>query len=562
MGDRQTLAVHTSKTSMRRVYRCGASRYPRSSPPPNLEGPTGAADRRARRADPPRERREPVPLDPRTPVLVGLGQTERHPGPDDDLAALGGPLSLMEEAARRAGEDSGGDQLLRRASSVQVVSALSWRYENAAWLLARRLGAPARETVVSTTGGNSPQMLVSRAAKQIAEGVLDVVLVAGAEAMRTRLLARSDPRVQLPWAEEEQGEAAPSPTVVGDDRPGSHEAEAARSLVLPVQVYPLFENAIRFAWHRSIEDHERCLGELWSRFSAVASTNPHAWSPVHRSAAEITTVGPDNRMIAFPYPKLMNANLQTDQGAALVLCSAEAARAAGVPRDRWVFPLAGAEANDCWFVSERADLHSSPAIAAAGARALELAEVALDDVSHVDLYSCFPAAVEMGAEALGLELDDPHRPLTVTGGLGFAGGPGNNYSTHAIATMAGHLRDDEDAVGLVTALGWFATKHAIGVYSGRPPRNGFRTESVQSSVDSLPSRRAVKDYDGPISVETWTVTYERDGSPTLGIVACLLPDGSRSWGLVRDASDLDAMTSEEQIGRKGQLSSGGDLVLA
>lgn len=503
-----------------------------------------------------------LPLDPRTPVIVGVGQTERHPAPEDDLAALGGPLRLMEDAVRRAGSDSGtGDRLLLRASSVEVVASLSWRPVNPAWLLARRIGAEPAETVVTTTGGNSPQMVVGRAARAIAEGRLDVVVVAGAEAVRTRTLARAaDPPVRLDWDEPDDRDVPP-PTVVGDDRPGSHEAESARSVVLPAQVYPLFENAIRSAKGRSVEDHQWFLGKLWSRFSLVASTNPHAWSPVHRSAEEIVTVGPSNRMIAFPYPKLMNANLQTDQGAALILCSAGTAESAGVPKERWVFPLSSAEAHDHWFVSERADLHSSPAIRSAGTLALELAGLHVDDLAHVDLYSCFPSAVQLAADALGLSLDDASRPLTVTGGLGFAGGPGNNYSTHAIARMTELLREDDAGAGLVTALGWFATKHSIGVYGRRPPRGGFRAASAQEAVDSLPSRRVVKDHDGPVAVETWTVTYERDGSPSLGIVACLLPDGARSWGLVRDPAELVAMTTEDQVGRKGTLHADGRLEL-
>jgi acetyl-CoA C-acetyltransferase len=192
-------------------------------------------------------------------------------------------------------------------------------------------------------------------------------------------------------------------------------------------------------------------------------------------------------MVSFPYTKLMNANLQVDQAAGFIVCSHDAAIAAGVPEDRMVFPHSGADAFDHWYVSNRWDLHSSPAIVAAGRAALELAGVGIDDIALVDLYSCFPAAVQIGAAALGLPLFGD-RPLTVTGGLTFAGGPGNNYVTHSIATMVERLRQGDAAtVGLVTALGWYITKHSVGVYGTSPPMRktrSTRSRSVRSSPTS------------------------------------------------------------------------------
>jgi acetyl-CoA C-acetyltransferase len=326
-------------------------------------------------------------------------------------------------------------------------------------------------------------------------------------------------------------------------------------------VYPVFENALRAAAGEGVDEHQVRVSQLWSRFSAVAAGNPYAWSPTERSAEEIRTPSSNNRMIGFPYPKLMNANIQTDQAAALVLCSVEAARAAGVPPDRWVFVWSGSEAEDHWFVSERADLHSSPAIRLAGRTVLDLAGIGIDDIAHVDLYSCFPSAVQIAAAELGLGLDEPGRPLTVTGGLTFAGGPGNNYATHAIAAMVVRLRATPGSHGLVTALGWFATKHAMGVYSTTPMSGGFRRGSPQADVDALPRRSTAPDHEGPVRVESYTVMHERDGSPSLGIVACLLPDGRRAWGNVTDPVLLKDMTHEEQCGRPAVLRSGGALEL-
>jgi acetyl-CoA C-acetyltransferase len=264
-------------------------------------------------------------------------------------------------------------------------------------------------------------------------------------------------------------------------------------------------------------------------------------------------------MIGFPYLKLMNANIQTDQAAAVILCSVEAARSAGVPEDRWVFIHAGADGHDHWFVSERADLRSSPAVRACGRAAFELSGTTVDDMAHVDLYSCFPSAVQVAAAELGLGLDEPDRPLTVTGGLTFAGGPGNNYVTHSISTMADVLRSDPGALGMVTALGWYMTKHSVAVYGTAPPADGFRWRSVQDEVDRLPRRQPVADHDGPAEIEAYTVMHERDGSPVLGIVACLLPDGRRGWANVHEAGLLARMTAEEWVGRPVTVRPGGEL---
>ena len=230
------------------------------------------------------------------------------------------------------------------------------------------------------------------------------------------------------------------------------------------------------------------------------------------------TPSPDNRMIGFPYPKRLNSNNAVEQGAAVLLCSVEAAERLGIPRDRWVFPHAGTDGHDTEHVSTRADLRSSPAIRVAGRRVLDLAGVGVDDIAHVDLYSCFPSAVQVAAAELGLGID---RDLTVTGGLSFAGGPWNNYVTHSIATMLGVLREDPGAVGLVSANGGFITKHAFGVYSTEPPAGGFRWEEPQAEIDAsfTPTPVASPDHEGPVTVEGYTVMHDRDGSPELGIAA-------------------------------------------
>ena len=493
-------------------------------------------------------------LNARLPVIVGVAQLTRRPESAVDATE---PLAMMAEVTEAAADDSGaGAGLLKRIESARVIDTLAWRYPNPGALLAQRLGIPLRDSVKVAAGGNSPQMALNDTALAIQRGDVAAAVVVGAEAVYSRFMARKE-GVAQDWTHESTSVEGPEPRKIGIDKQGTSDAEMARSLVMPTQIYPIFENALRARSGRTIEEHQVVISELWARFSEVAATNPYAWSPQRRSAKEIRTVGPNNRMIGFPYPKLMNANIQTDQAAAVIMCSVEAAEAAGVPRDRWVFLHAGADGHDHWFVSERDNLFSSPAIRSCGRAVYELAGIGADDLAHVDLYSCFPCAVEVGAEELGLSLD---RELTVTGGLTFAGGPGNNYVTHSIAAMVGRLRDDVGTFGLCTANGWYLTKHAAGVYSTEPPKAGeFRHRDVQGEVDALPRREHVADHDGDATIESYTVMHERDGSPAMAIVACLTPDGRRTWANSNDVALMTAMTREEFVGRPCVLTAGGGI---
>jgi acetyl-CoA C-acetyltransferase len=515
-------------------------------------------------------------LDPRTPVVVGVGQVTVRPDPGTDPADRPEPVELMARALFAAAEDAdgvaagaaapAGRALIRRAGSLRVVVPLGWHSTNPPLLVAERVGRgdePPKELVLSAIGGNAPQALMHDACRAIARGELDVALVTGAEALYTRAASRRDPaKPPLSWASQPVA-GTPTPTIVGLDRPGATDLEISRGVILPIHAYPLFENALRAANGWSLDEHRRRIGALWSGFSRVAADNPYAWLPTSRTPEEITTPSPDNRMVSFPYPKLCTANLQVDQGAGYIVCSVEAARAAGVPEERWVFPLSGADAHDHWFISHRPELHRSPAIRLAGQAALELAGVEVGELGPVDLYSCFPCVVQMAAHELGLPTDDADRPLTMTGGLTFGGGPGNNYASHGIARVVGALRAAPGTVGLATGLGWYATKHSIGVYGSRPPagHDGFAWKDVQPDVDLLPQCTVDSEATGPIRVETYTVTFDRDGNPERGIVACRTTDDNRAWGNITDAETLAALCTEEGIGRSGTLAADGAVIL-
>lgn len=467
-------------------------------------------------------------MDPRTPVIVGAGQlTHRDPG------EIAEPISLITRAARAAYEDAGAAPALMRATrSVRAVATAGWPYRDAATLLAGELGLRPAETVqTSAFGGDGPIRLLGEAAADIAAGDLDVALIAGGEAVAS-LLALQRTGAEPGWRTQADGVA---PTrLSGRDRPPVNAAETAVGLAAPIDMYALIESALGARAGETPATHLRHIAELWSRFSEVAVGNPHAWLARAMSAEAIATVSRENRAVSSPYTKLLSANIQVDQAAALVLASAGAAAAAGVPRERWVFVWAQAEAQDEWFVSERRDLTESPAIRAIGRALGAHTGHAPAEIPHVDLYACFPSAVQIAAAELGLPLADAARPLTLTGGLTFAGGPGNNYATHGVATLAARLRGAPDALGLATALGWYATKHAGAILSARAPERPFA--ALRPGREAVPARRAVHAEAGAGVLEAFTVQRERDGTPTGAILAALTPAGERA--LVRTNSAL------------------------
>jgi acetyl-CoA C-acetyltransferase len=487
-------------------------------------------------------------VDPRSPVIVGVGQVNQRA----TAAEARPPIDLLADAARAADRDSG-VSLLARTDIIAVVAIGSWRYADPGAFLARLLRIEPRATALSTAGGNSPQLLVNEFAARIAHGDCDVVLIGGAESMHARWRARREPRVHLEW---DGGGDTPCDWVIGDDRPGASDYELAHLAVAPTMVYPLFETALRAELGHGIDEHQKYVSEMWAEFAAVAAGNPHAWSRERYTPEAIRTVSPANRMVCFPYTKRMCANIDVDQGAALLLCSYEAARDAGVSVDRMVFLHGAAEAHDHWFVTERASLSASPAIELAAGSALGAAHVGVDDIAHFDLYSCFPCAVQIASAALGLPRGDP-RPLTVTGGLGFAGGPVNNYPTHGIARMVETLRAEPSAYGLTTALGWYVTKHAAAVWSARPPTEPFVVRREQERVDALPRREPAGLVETTATVEATSVAFERDGTPSVGIVTALLDDGRRAIGNVRDTDTLHSMTAEPWEGRPVKITNDG-----
>ncbi|WP_411287508.1 acetyl-CoA acetyltransferase [Phenylobacterium sp.] len=494
----------------------------------------------------------------RTPVLIGAGQFTYR----GDPGASPSPTALLKIAAEKAARDAGiGAAGLAAIDSLAVPGFTidapgSGRTvphsSNPPASLAAELGAAPTWSVYSHMGGNTPQQLVNVLSERIARGEADLALAVGCEFLGsavkrlTRGLGFDD------WREDD---SLPAPERIGDPRPGVTPYEARHGLNRPINTYPLFENALRARDGRSIGDHQQRLGRLFAPFTEVAAQNSEAWFPVARSAEELVAVSEKNRMVGFPYTKLLNAIMEVDQSAGVILASEAKARELGVPEDKWVYLHGCADAADLWNPIDRQDYHSSPAMRLTGQQALEMAGVGLDAIDLIDLYSCFPVAVEIGAEELGLALDDP-RGLTVTGGLPYAGGPGNNYAMHSIAVMMQKLRARPGAHGLVTANGWYLTKQSTGVYSTTRPGKPFERQDpaiLQRQIDALPHPQVIEKPEGHATIETYTVVHRREG-PFMGIVVGRDEAGRRFVANTPDdPATLAAFEAVEQVGRGGSV---------
>jgi acetyl-CoA C-acetyltransferase len=481
-------------------------------------------------------------LDPRTPVLVGCGQVVQRKG---ELARAREPLALMHEALERAAEDAGAPGLLPAADSIRVPRGL-WEYANPAAWLAERIGAGAPETALGPISGSTVQRMLSDAAREIAAGRRDLVLLTGAECEHSKRRARAS-GAPLEWSE---CKGVPDQTF-GSHDPGFGPIEQ-RYRIRPVQAFSLFENALRQPLGESPEAARTHISELWAGFARIAADNPYAWIRDAPDALTIRTPAASNRMIAYPYTKLLVANMVVDMGAALILCSVEAARRHGVSDDRFVFLHAATDVLATPPLTDRRDLCDRTGIGVAGRRALELAGVAPEELAEVDLYSCFPSAVRIAARELGLPLG---RELSVTGGLTFGGGPFNSYVLHSIATLMGRLRGRPEARGLATGIGGYMAKHAAAVYGAAPPAAGFAYADCTEQALAAPTRRFVADFEGPVRVESFAQMPGRDRDDFL-LVACLTDEGSRTFATFADARAPEALESEELCGRTGRIRAG------
>ena len=495
------------------------------------------------------------------PVLIGCGQLTDKRAPEE----AGTPIELMVEVARKAAADAGpGQALLNEIDAIAALgltvdspesgSGASGMVRNVPHAVCTALNIDPVEQRYTHTGGNTPQMLVNRYAEKIAGGDVSAVLLVGAEALHT-MIARLKMGLDLDaWMDDTGGD----PRMLGDSRAAASDHEVAYSMQTPSVTYPMFENALRGKYGLSLDEHRRKLGDLYQRFNAVAAQNPLSWFPTERSAEEIANVSDSNRYVGFPYTKFLNSIIQVNMGAAVIMTSVAKARELGVADERMVYLHGCADANDIWNVSERVNYHSSPAIRTMGQKALGMAGKTIDEMDYFDIYSCFPSAVQIACDELGIAHDDA-RGLTVTGGLPYFGGPGNNYVTHSIATMMDVLRSAPGTFGLLNANGWFITKHSMGIYSTTPPAVDWQRENpadYQQAILDEAHAPFTESPNGKATIETYTVLHGRQGVER-ALVIGLLEDGTRFIAETPDDEQtLQQMMEREMLGVSGVVSAG------
>ena len=498
-----------------------------------------------------------------TPVLVGCSQLTDKRGVDGFNY-----LDILKEVSKQAIADcEASANLSEHIDTVAVIrfvadtphrdSATSnlWGYPNMPRSLSNSLGLSVSNEIYTTTGGNSPQIALNELANRIKDKQIDCALLAGGEALDT-FVGRLKEGLPVDWEDNPGG----NPEVIGKSTDGTNDHEKLHGIFDPSSVYPLFANAIRGNKGQSLEEHMQDTGELFSRFSEVASKNKNAWFPIYRSAEEIAEVKPENRMIGLPYTKYMNSIMRVNQSSAIIVMSAKKARELGIPESKWIFMYSGACLNDVWNVSNRADYYSSPAIKSCTDSVFDLANVSISEMDFIDLYSCFPSAVQIAMEELSLDKNDP-RGFTVTGGLPYFGGPGNAYVMNSIATLIEKLRMHPGKFGLATANGWYITKHGAAVFSSKPFEGEWNqvadTSNLQKSIDSASNTLFTEMPEGECSVETYTVTHTHKG-PDKGIIIGKLTDGTRFLANTeRDPDVLEKMCQRDMLNASGFVSNDG-----
>ena len=436
---------------------------------------------------------------------------------------------MWESVARAAAADAGCPGALATVQSLQVVFSQSWEYDDPCARLAQRLGAGPALSAYSGLGGSVPVKLASEAGAAMARGQLDLALIVGGEALATRRHL-PDPAWSFPPDE-------PKPYPITIDR-----LERKNGIFQAYLTFALLDTARRAHRGQSLDDRRQEIGRLMAPMSELAAAQPeYAWFPVARTAEEISTATPDNRMVATPYTKLMTAIMDVDMAAAVLLGTEERADALGVPADQRVYLLGDGYAEEPATMAARPEPWRSPAMASAMASAL--GGTAADDVAHFDLYSCFASSLSFGADVLGLPVG---RSLTVTGGLPYHGGPGSNYSTHALAAMADVLRRDPGSSGLVSGIGMHMTSHSASHWSTRP---GAYVPSEPAG--SLPTILVTGEAEGTGTVMTFSTVHSRQGPESTALI-CDLPDGSRTYARLDEPVPADT----DLAGRTVTLSAG------
>jgi acetyl-CoA C-acetyltransferase len=481
-------------------------------------------------------------IDGRTPVLVGAGVAHQR---FDDPAEAVEAVALMTTAVERAGEDAHAPTLLAQAQVVYVPRG-TWRYGDPGRIIAERIGATARSVIAEL--GVLQSTPFTRACRAIANGDVDVAIVVGGEAKFRDL--RGHITGSVPVDTVQDAGVGPDESIKPADEIIPAPERAAGFMSAPL-MYSALETALRTSRGETVAENARATAELWAAFSRTAAANPDAWRREPVAPEFLEHPSAKNPMLAAPYTKLHCSQWNVDQAAAFVLCSSEAADRAGVPQDQRVYPLAFAESNHMLAVSKRAHLHRAPAVRIGAERIADRTGIDIAASDVVDLYSCFPVAVRVQAQELGLPVDDPDgRPLSVGGGMTFGGGPLNNATFQALARMVPMLRDAPGSMGLLTFISGLITKHGISVWSTTPPEHdGFAYADTSEAVEAgTAALEVVGDHHGVATIDAYTVAQEA-GEPRYTTIVATTADSRRVVARNDDAGLAADMAADEWCGR-------------
>ncbi|MDC0147508.1 acetyl-CoA acetyltransferase [Alphaproteobacteria bacterium] len=495
-----------------------------------------------------------------TPILVGSGLIVQK---EKDLSKAKSPVELLADAARVAlddcGQTGGVGEAVDTIASIRFVTdspearSLPYgQYANPARTVANIMGLSPAHSMLAATGGNSPQMMINELAERISQGRTDVALLVGGEGFASVMRAVATGVDKSEWND------APdeAPEVIGQEKMGVLPVEHRHGLFFPVNYYPIFETALRAHLGRDVASHMQQVGNLMAPFTQVAAQHPQSWFPVARSAEELVTPSDENRWIGYPYPKYLNSVIRIDQASAVVMTSVGKARELGIDESKWVYLHGCSDATEVWYGLERQDLHRSVAIHEMTKQAMEMAGWSVDDIDIFDLYSCFPSAVEVACQEMGIRQDDP-RPFTVTGGLPYFGGAGNAYTLMSVATMMQKLRGNPGAKGLCNGNGWFLTKHSLGLYSTTPLEGEWKRQDpaiLQAQIDAGPTRTYDEKPSGEGWIESYTVAHVV-GKPPLGILIGRMQGSDHRFvaHMTSQGDHVAKLMQEDGVGMKGML---------
>lgn len=488
------------------------------------------------------------------PIIIGIGQVTLR---DKMNAEKFSAMDLAKRAVDDCVKDTRQANILKHLDSISLIHSFSDAFASPVERLCKKLGICPEIQEETTVGGNNPQWLVNRAADQIAAGKIKTTLIVGSELFYRTVKPDAIIKVHPDTAQR----FASDSNVIGNPQLGYSSYEARYYLDKPTAAYPLFENALRYHFRMSIEEYRSQLKKYFQALAGIAEKNPLAWfsGRCDLFPPDVTKVTDQNRLIAFPYTKLMNPVPFVNQAAALIMTDTETARQFSIPKDKWVYPHGGAEAEDQWYLSDRINFYSSPAIKGTVGASLKMAGMKISDIDFFDLYSCYPCAVMIAAISIGLPLKDWSK-MSITGGLPYFGGPGNNYTTHAIVHAVERIRKKPDQTGLITGNGWFLTKHSAGIYSGRPPRTSWKrspTEALQHKINAMEHPVFSKEPNGKATIETYTVVHGPEIGERFPVIFARLDSGERCLTTAFDTpKSIEMFEQTECIGKRGIVEPG------